>query len=223
MSGLDDLETKLGHRFADRALLTQALTHASAGAPVSNERFEFLGDRVLGLVIARALLDRFPKAAEGELAVRLNALVRKETCAEMAQASGIAPHIILSPGERQLAGRSRKAVLGDACEAVIAALYLDGGLEAAERFILSAWAEGLQSEMHAALDPKSELQVWALARADRALPSYRVLQSSGPAHAPHFVIEVSVPGAGAARGEGKSKREAEREAASALLAQVRQA
>ena len=152
VSGLDGLEARLGHRFADRSLLCEALTHASAGAPVSNERLEFLGDRVLGLVIAQALLKRFPKAAEGELAVRLNALVRKEACAEVAQASGIAPHIVLSPGERMV-GRSRKAVLGDACEAVIAALFLDGGLEAAERFVLSAWSDGLQSEAHAALYP----------------------------------------------------------------------
>jgi len=221
MSGLAELEAKLGHAFRDRGLLTEALTHASAGTARSNERFEFLGDRVLGLVIAQALLERFPGASEGELAVRLNALVRKETCARIAQAKGIGPHIILSPGERQLAGRSRNAVLGDACEAVIAALYLDGGLEAASRFVLDAWAEDLKASVEVALDPKSELQVWALAREGRALPAYRVLQSSGPAHAPHFIVEASVDGAGAARGEGKSKREAEREAASALLRQVK--
>lgn len=217
---MESLEGRLGHRFAKRDLLIEALTHASADSKRSNERFEFLGDRVLGLVIAQALMERYPGAPEGELAVRLNALVRKETCARIAQSAGIAPHIILSAGERKLAGRSRNAVLGDTCEAVIAALYLDGGLEAARRFILDAWSGDLQASATVALDPKSELQVWALSRPGRALPTYRVLQSSGPSHAPHFIVEVSVDGAGQARGEGKSKREAEREAATAMLQQV---
>jgi ribonuclease-3 len=220
MSGPSAFEAGLGHCFRDRRLLTEALTHASAGAARSNERLEFLGDRVLGLVIAQALFARYPDAPEGELALRLNALVRKETCAEMALKAGIADHLILSPGER-VSGRSRNTVLADTCEAVIAALYLDGGLGAAERFIVAHWAERIERDLNTALEPKSELQIWVQAKGGGALPAYRVLQSSGPAHEPHFVVEVSVPGAGEARGEGKSKREAERNAAVALLARLK--
>jgi ribonuclease-3 len=220
MSNLDALEAKLQHSFRDRALLKEALTHASADAACSNERLEFLGDRVLGLVVAQALLNRYRAAPEGELALRLNALVRKETCAEMAQKAGIADHIILSAGER-VTGRSRNTVLADCCEAVIAALFLDGGLVAAERFIMTHWGERMEWDLTTTLEPKSELQIWVQAQGGGALPVYKVLQSSGPAHAPHFVVEVSVPGAGEARGEGKSKREAERNAAAIMLARVK--
>ncbi len=219
MKPLDALQAALGHRFDDPARLTEALTHASADARRSNERLEFLGDRVLGLVVAEELIRRFPQSEEGELAVRLNALVRKETCARVALETGINAHIILAPGERQAGGGAKKAVLGDACEAVIAALYLDGGLAAARHFILSAWKADFEESAGVGRDPKTALQEWAQSRSDlgRALPVYRVLESSGPAHAPHFVVEVSVGSAGAATGEGGSKREAERKAAEALL------
>jgi ribonuclease-3 len=219
----DALEPVLGHVFKDRGLLGQALTHASAAGGRSNERLEFLGDRVLGLVVARELMLRFPQLAEGELAMRLNALVRKETCARIAQATGIDAHMILAPGERQTGGAVKEAVLGDACEAVIAALFLDGGLAAAERFILSAWKADFDASPSVARDPKTELQEWAQSRPElgRVLPAYAVVENTGPAHAPQFVVEVSVPGAGTARGAGGSKRDAERRAAEALLAQMK--
>ncbi len=223
MTTLDDLESQLGHHFATRKLLTEALTHASAAGARSNERLEFLGDRVLGLVIAEELVRRFPKLPEGDLAVRLNALVRKETCAAVAQTVGIAAHLILAAGERQSGGVAKKAVLGDACEAVIAALFLDGGLDVARAFILTAWKDHLNASAEVAQEPKSALQEWAQARADlgRALPIYTVLKSDGPAHAPHFIVEASVAGAGSAMGEGGSKREAERAAAEALLKKLK--
>ena len=216
------LSQALGHQFNDPGLLTQALTHASSAGARSNERLEFLGDRVLGLVVARELVQRYPDAPEGDLAVRLNALVRKETCARIAQAVGLDQHLILAAGERSAGGTAKQAVLGDACEAVIAALYLDGGMEAAERFILSAWAADFTASAVIDRDAKSQLQEWAQSRAElgRALPVYKVLESSGPAHAPHFVVEASVAGADAATGEGGSKREAERNAAAALLAKL---
>lgn len=218
-----DLTVRLGHDFRDPKLLKLALTHASAAGARSNERLEFLGDRVLGLIVANELIARFPKAAEGELAIRLNALVRKETCAKVGEAVGLAPHLVLAPGERMRTGQARISLLGNACEAVIAALYLDGGLEAASRFVLKEWAEDFAASISVGTDIKSELQQWAQAREDlgRALPVYRVIDSSGPAHAPHFVVEAAVEGAGAARGEGASKREAERNAAAALLAQLK--
>ena len=222
-AGMSDLEAVLGHRFAKRSLLTEALTHASAAGARSNERLEFLGDRVLGLVVAKELIARFPGLDEGDLAIRLNALVRKETCARIAQATGIDRELILAPGERQAGGQVKATALGDACEAVIAALFLDGGLEAAERFILAAWKADFDASATVARDPKTELQEWAQSRGDlgRVLPAYRVVESSGPAHAPHFVVEVSVPGAGIATGEGGSKRDAERRAAETLLAQMK--
>lgn len=219
---LDKLEDRLGHVFEDRALLKQALTHASVAGKRSNERLEFLGDRVLGLVIARELIRRFPDANEGDLAVRLNQLVKQDTCARVAQSSGIGDHLILAPGERHAGGNGKAAVLGDACEAVIAALFQDGGLDTAERFILKAWKEDLSAAGSTERDPKTQLQEWAQSRGDlgRALPEYRVVDHSGPPHAPVFVVEAEVKGAGKATGEGKSKRDAERRAARALLAEL---
>ncbi len=218
-----DLNARLGHDFKDRTLLKLALTHASAAGARSNERLEFLGDRVLGLVVANELIARFPNAAEGELAIRLNALVRKETCAKIGEAVGLGPHLLLAPGERMRTGQARISLLGNACEAVIAALYLDGGMDAASRFILKEWAADFDASVTVATDLKSELQQWAQAREDlgRALPVYRTIDSSGPAHSPRFVVEVAVEGAGLARGEGASKREAERNAAAALLTKLK--
>jgi len=218
-----DLAARLGHNFTDPSHLKLALIHASAAGARSNERLEFLGDRVLGLVVAGELILRFPGAVEGELAIRLNALVRKETCAKIGEAIGLIPHLVLAPGERMRTGAARISLVGNACEAVIAALYLDGGMDAASRFILKEWAAEFDASVNVATDIKSELQQWAQAREDlgRALPVYTVIDSSGPAHAPHFIVEAAVEGAGAARGEGASKREAERNAAAALLATLK--
>ena len=217
---LSALEDKLGHRFADPALLRRALTHASAAAALSNERLEFLGDRVLGLVVAETLHARYPDESEGPLTVKLHALVRAEACARVAEAAGLSNHIQVA-GLGHDSARARAAILSDVCEAVIAALYLDGGMKAARHFIERYWAEmfddpGQGAEMR---DAKTRLQEWAQGRG-LAAPQYRELARSGPAHAPHFVIEASVEGMASERGEGGSKREAEQEAAAKLLARA---
>jgi ribonuclease III len=215
------LEEKLGHHFTDPALLKRALTHASAGSSsLSNERLEFLGDRVLGLVVAEELHARHMDESEGSLTVRLHALVRAEACARAAEAAGLSPYVHLA-GPGFDSARARGAILSDVCEAVIAALYLDGGMAAARRFIEHYWAEMFQDPgMGANLrDAKTRLQEWAQGRGLPA-PAYREIARSGPAHAPHFVIEASVEGLTPQTGEGGSKREAEQEAAARLLACV---
>jgi ribonuclease-3 len=216
------LEERLGHGFADKALLRQALTHASRGGAANNERLEFLGDRVLGLVIARRLYAMFPDDNEGALALKFNALVRGEACARAARAAGLAPHLILAPSEAGSGGRKKTAILGGACEAVIAALYLDGGFEAARAFIERYWAEAFGELGREMRDPKTILQEWAQsAQGNHAgAPAYREVGRSGPDHAPHFSVEVAVPGHDPQSGEGRSKREAEQDAARRLLTRL---
>jgi ribonuclease III len=214
------LEEKLGHRFADPALLKRALTHASAASTLSNERLEFLGDRVLGLVVAETLHARYPDESEGPLTVRLHALVRAEACAKVAEAVELPAYVHLA-GPGFDSPRARAAILSDVCEAVIAALYLDGGMAASRAFIGRHWAEmfddpSLGAEMR---DAKTRLQEWAQGRG-LPPPAYRETGRIGPAHAPHFVIEASVEGMAPETGEGGSKREAEQDAAAKLLARA---
>jgi ribonuclease-3 len=215
------LEDILGHRFADQALLTQALTHRGARAvdrPIgTNERLEFLGDRVLGLVIAEALLAAFPDENEGALAARLAALVSAPALARVADGFGLAQFIKVAPGQR--ADDRTTAVLADACEAVIGALYLDGGLGIAARFINDHWAALIREDVRPPKDAKTTLQEWAQGRG-LPLPVYRTITESGPAHAPHFVMEVAIEGFPAAQGEGRTKRGATQAAAAALLARL---
>jgi ribonuclease III len=218
---VDKLEAELGHAFKDRSLLEQALTHASVGQgarPVADyERLEFLGDRVLGLIVADLLVERFPEASEGELAKRLNALVDRDTCARVAERLGIGDALRLAPGETKLGGRQNPTILGDACEAVIAAVYRDGDLEIARRIFAPLWdAELEQLAPIATLDPKSRLNEWALGRANVS-PVYRVIGREGPDHAPRFTVEVEVPGVAPISGAGRSRQEAEKAAAAALL------
>jgi ribonuclease III len=213
------LEERLGHVFADRQLLERALTHASINSLASNERLEFFGDRVLGLVIAELLFTEFPGDSEGLLAVRYNALVRGEACAAAAEAAGIADHVFMASAEAANGGRQKTAILAGACEALIAALYLDGGMEAARNFILRHWQPAIAALGADMRDPKTALQEWAQSRsrAARGAPVYRLVNRDGPDHAPHFVVEVSVAGQGVELGEGRSKREAQQAAAKALL------
>ena len=213
------LEENLGHVFADRKLLERALTHASANSQVSNERLEFLGDRVLGLIVAEMLFSAYPDDSEGLLALKYNALVRGEACAAAAEAAGLAKYLRLAAAEAASGGRKNAAILGGACEAVIAALYLDAGYEAARRFVERYWAQGFTELNQDMRDPKTMLQEWAQsrARAARGAPVYRLVTREGPDHAPHFVVEVTVSGEGSATGEGRSKREAQQSAARALI------
>jgi len=196
-------------------MLTRALTHSSAGG-ADNERLEFLGDRVLGLIISELLIDQYPTEKEGALALKLNALVRMETCARVAEAVGIDRELILAPSEDRSGGRKKSAILGDACEAVIGALYLDGGIDAARKFIVKHW-QPLLSEVTGDLrDPKNALQEWAQGR-KLGTPTYRVSRREGPDHAPRFTVEVSVRGYDSAMGDGLSLRSAEQAAARALM------
>ncbi len=212
------LEQRLGHEFSDPALLTRALSHASIGAQ-SNERLEFLGDRVLGLIVAERLYADYPDVAEGGLAVRLNALVRGEACAKAGEAAGLAEYLIMAASESGSGGRQKSAILAGACEAVIAALYLDGGLEAARRFVLRYWDEAFATLKPELRDAKTALQEWTQSGAlpAKAQPVYAVRERMGPDHAPVFTVEVRIPGHDPERGEGPSKREAEQDAARRML------
>lgn len=217
-AGIEALEKRVGHRFADHTLLDRALTHSSlSGTGVRDlERLEFLGDRVLGLLTAEALWRRYPNSEEGELAPRLNALVRKETCAKAAIALGLDELIRMSPHEEASGGRRKKAILGDACEAFLGALYIDGGLDAARRAFDLYWTPNLEDLSKAHRDAKTTLQEWSQNKRKGA-PHYRVVSAGGPAHAPAFVIEAVVDGYAPAQGEGRSKREAQMAAAEKFL------
>ena len=214
-----ELETRLGHHFADAELLTRALRHSSAGTDDSNERLEFLGDRVLGLIVAEHLHSVFPDEREGKLAVRLNALVRREACAQVAEAAGLAPHLIMAGSEASSGGRQKLAILAGACEAVIAALYIDGGLDAAKQFIDRYWQDAFADPANELHDAKSKLQEWAQSGAlpAKVQPVYTISGRSGPDHAPVFTVSVSVPGHAAEEGVGASRRDAEQDAARKML------
>ena len=216
------LAERIGHVFTDPALLEEALTHSSVGhgaRPVAhNERLEFLGDRVLNLIIADEVFRRFPGLREGDLALRFNAAVGAEACAETARAWGVGPALRLPPNETRLGARERLNILADACEAVIAAVYLDGGLDAARAVVLAAWSPRLDATpaARALANPKSRLQHWALSRGPH-LPRYEVVGREGPEHEPRFRVRVEVEGAAPAESEGASRRAAEAAAAAALL------
>jgi ribonuclease-3 len=212
---------RLGHEFSNPDLVLQALTHSSlsSGARQDYQRLEFLGDRVLGLVIAEALLADDTQAAEGDLAPRLNALVRKETCADVATSIDLGSALMMGRSESQSGGRRKVALLGDAMEAVIAAIYLDAGFERAREMILRLWGGRIASAHEIAADPKSELQEWAQAR-KMPPPTYTVIERSGPDHAPEFVIEVQVKSGQSASAKAQSKRAAQQAAAEALLTQL---
>lgn len=217
---LASLMRRLGHIFTDTALFGRALTHTSVdagGGPAGNyERLEFLGDRVLGLVIAEMLLEAFPDAAEGELAPRFNALVRRETVAEVAREVGVGPSLRLGAGEHRTGGRNKIAILADVGESLIAAIYLDGGLAAAGGFIRREWGPKIDSQLEPPRDAKTILQEWSQGRG-LGLPEYHEIDRTGPDHAPRFTLEVRVGGLAPATGSGSSKRDAEQEAAGALL------
>ncbi len=215
---LADLEAWLGYQFRDQDLAALALTHLSAQAAggLSYQRLEFLGDRVLALVVAERLYTAFAKASEGELAIRFNKLVRKETCAEIAAQWDVGPHVVLGLGEARGGGRKKMAILSDVCESLIAAVYVDGGLEAARALILRSWGDRFTADAEPARDAKTAVQEWAQARA-LAAPRYEEVARSGPAHAPLFVMRVVLPGFEPETGEANSKRAAEQAAAQAFL------
>ncbi len=218
---LETVEEKIGYRFQNRSLLERALTHASALENTGDQgetyqRLEFLGDRVLGLVIAEMLYATFPDAAEGELARRFNQLVKQETCAGVALEVDLGAAMRVGEGEAQSGGRRKRPLLADICESVIAALYLDGGFLAAQRFIEDHWSERMRTWSGPLRDAKTTLQEWAQARGLEP-PHYEIAERSGPDHAPEFTVRVEVTGFAAANGRGGSRRQGEQAAATAFL------
>jgi ribonuclease-3 len=215
-----ELENSIGYRFRDPARLDEALTHATAakGKRRANyQRLEFLGDRVLGLVIAEMLFDAYPAAKEGELSKRLSDLVRRETCADVAREWGLAGYIRLGTGEASSGGSERIPILADVCEALIGAVFLDGGFNAARDLVHNAFDKRMLERRRPSQDPKTALQEWAQARG-LPTPVYRTQERSGPDHAPRFTISVEVNGFEAVSADAGSKRAAEQGAAEAFLA-----
>ena len=223
-AAMDDLRPALAHDFRDPGLLVQALTHSSvagtdrAGAKRAPdyERLEFLGDRALGLAVADWLLELFPEEREGPLAKRFAGHVRREALAEVARRLDLGRYLRLSPGEEQMGGRDNDTILADACEAVIGALFLDGGFDAARRFVRTYWGARIREAGGPPAEAKTALQEWAQGRG-LPLPAYTLAERSGPDHAPRFVVRVAVKGHGAAEGAGSGKRAAEQAAAAALM------
>ncbi|HEX2801154.1 MAG TPA: ribonuclease III [Phenylobacterium sp.] len=220
VAAIADLESRIGHSFKDRDLLERALTHGSVVKGKvgvhDNERLEFLGDRVLNLVVAEAIMERLPQATEGQLSKLMNQLVNYQVCAVAGRAAGLRDALRVDAGATKVGVRDNDRVLGDACEALIAALYIDAGLPLARGFILAFWAEALEHLDTAARDPKTLLQEWAMARG-LAVPTYEVLKTEGPAHEPVFTIQVQVAGLQPSTAKAGSKREAEKLAAAMML------
>lgn len=220
VAAIEELERRIGYSFADRDLLERALTHASVGKGakkvLDNERLEFLGDRVLNLIVAERLMTELPEATEGELSKRMAGLVNYQMCAQAGRAAGLREALRFDASATKIGARDNDRVLGDACEALIAALYRDGGLPAAARFVQQFWAEALGQLDRPAKDPKTRLQEWAMARG-LPFPEYVVVGQDGPAHAPRFTVEARVSGVIPSRAEAGSKREAEKLAADHML------
>jgi ribonuclease III len=219
-TALQQFFERLGFAFKDRSLVALALTHASARPSLKpnedNERLEFLGDRVLGLAIAELLTQTFPQASEGELARRYNQLVRAETCAEIAKEWELGQLILMSGGEAESGGRGKKTILANACEAVLGAIFIEAGYQAARDVVFRFWASELASLDLAAPDAKSILQEWAQGRR-LSLPRYVEIAREGPDHKPRFTSEVQIDGVAPERGHGANKRAAEQAAALAML------
>ncbi len=213
----DFARARLGHDFADVGLLRRALTHGSA-AGINYQRLEFLGDRVLGCVVAAWLYERHDEP-EGKLTSRLHGLVEGPACAEVARALGVPDLIAMEPNARAKGLADSDNVLGDVAEAIVAALFLDGGWDVAGAFVRREWARLLADGPRLLVDPKSRLQEWALKRR-RGMPRYLVVVRSGPDHAPRFTVQAELSGVEPARGEGGSKQEAEKAAAEAMLAAI---
>ena len=215
-----EIEGLIGYKFSDRALLSRAMTHASAtqefGARFSYERLEFLGDRVLGLIVADLLFRKFEGEPEGGLAPRLNALVNRDACAAVAQKLMLSKYLILDIAEERAGGREKVSILSDICEALLGAIYLDGGLKPAAKLIETQWSPLLQSLGKRPKDPKSLLQEWAQGQGF-ATPTYEIISQVGPDHAPEFAARVLVGDLDPVEGHGTSKQDAQRAAAKLML------
>lgn len=217
---LASLEEKIGYHFKNRHWLKDALTHSSTADGNNYERLEFLGDRVLGLVMADALFRHFPEESEGGMARRHSALVQGRTIALIGHQNGIGEYIIMSVAERASGGGEKENIVADVMEAMLGAIYLDGGLEAAQEVILRLWGDNIDTLTDAPMDPKTELQEWVQARG-WPLPVYDIIDKTGPDHAPEFVIEVRVEGHSPVTATGPSRRQAEKTAARTMLRHIK--
>lgn len=213
------LQDKIGYRFKRADLLQLALTHSSRDNEDNNERIEFLGDRVLNLVMAQALYETFPDESEGNLAKRHSALVQGRMLAVIGSSIDLGRFIILSESERHSGGAENENIVSDAMEALLGAVFLDGGLESAQKIITTLWGDNIRNLTEAHQDPKTELQEWVQARG-LVLPEYEIIDKSGPDHAPLFVIEVRVEGFDPIQAEGASRRQGEKVAAGLMLRKV---
>ncbi len=218
---VETLADRLGHAFNDPSLLERALTHASVAGVVAkqrdNEVLEFIGDRVIGLLAAERLAELYPAAPEGDLAPRLNAVVSREACARIARRVGLGAALRLAPSETKTGGRDKDSILAGACEAVMAAVYYDSGLDAARRVFLGLWSEAFEAlGQPRPRDPKTALQEWAQGQG-KPLPVYAVTGRSGPDHQPVFTVSVEVAGLPPVSAQGRSRQEAEKSAAAQLL------
>lgn len=214
------IEKVIGYEFKDAHLLERALTHSSTNDEYNYQRLEFLGDRVLGLVIAGALFNEFRGENEGGLAKRHTALVQGKTCSTIGQAHNIGDFIILSDSERESGGHLNENIIGDVVESLLGAIYIDGGYEAAQKVILSLWGDNIKTLKEAPQDPKTELQEWVQARGFD-LPLYEVTGKTGPDHAPVFLVRLSVESKGYVEAEGASRRQAEKTAAHLMLKKIK--
>lgn len=207
-----------GYTFKDKSLLRRAMTHTSAvrSSLDSNERLEFLGDRVMNMLVAEFLCEAFPKEREGDLAKRHTNLVCAPTLASIADRIGLPSELNLSSSEASSGGAQKTNIVADALEALVAAIYIDGGVDAARDFVRMHWSAHLESNKRPPQDSKSKLQEWAQGRG-LPLPQYDIVERSGPDHAPSFTVTVTIEGQGEATGQGASKREAEKAAAENML------
>ncbi len=216
----DDLQKSIGYVFKDTGLLQVALTHSSTGEKDNYERLEFLGDRVLGLVIASLLFKKFPDEKEGDMAKRLASLVQGETLSKLSSRISLGDYIIFSEAEAAAGGAKNDHILADVYESVIGAMYLDGGFEPCKTLIETQWEDVLYTMVEPPQHPKTAIQEWAQAQG-LALPLYEIIGQSGPDHAPIFEVSLSVVGYDVVRGQGRSRAEAEKEAAQVFVTSVK--
>lgn len=210
------LEEIIGYKFKDIHLLERALTHSSTNDTYNYQRLEFLGDRVLGLVMAHALFEEFRGENEGGLAKRHTALVQGLTCTAVGQAHHIGDYIILSDSEREAGGNLNEHIIADVVESLLGAVYIDGGYEAARKVVLRLWGDNIKTLKEAPQDPKTELQEWVQARS-MELPRYEIIDKIGPDHAPVFVVRLTIEGFDPIDVKGSSRRQAEKTAARKML------
>ena len=217
-SNSQKLEGKLIIKMRNKSLLTEALTHKSANQQFNNERLEFLGDRVIGLILSKKLIDLYPKKTEGVLDKRFAKLVNRKTCSSIARSNGIKNFIIKAESKKKINQKDEK-ILSDTCEAIIGAVYVDRGYDYVKEFILRLRKHDINKSNITILDPKTKLQEYSL-KVYKKLPIYRLLSSSGPKHNPFFIISVAVDGSRHFIGLGNSKKQAEQDAANNLLKSI---